>query len=262
MVATSLQLLPAGPRRVLGRVGACIYCDSSEGLTDEHVVPLALGGADILEAASCPACARATSAVEIHIARSPALWPLRRALGLRSRRKRMQPSSFAAREVIGDQKHEVSIPVESFPLAVPFFVFDRPTFLNATAPPASTIGRVELWFPRPMTNSTALEIEMNLSAHDVARMVAKVGLGYAIGSLGRAALGDVFVRDLILGRTERGNEFVGTLDPPPRLDGSRLHAHAVRTNDEGIVTVDVQLFRPPHAHKPTPVYQIVVGRLR
>lgn len=261
-MAPTLRLLPAGSRRVLGRVGACIYCDATEALTDEHVVPLALGGVDVLEAASCPSCASATSAVELRVARSPALWPLRRALALRSRRRRKQPSAFAAREAIGDQKRDVTIPVESFPLAVPFFVFGPPTFLGGTTPPARTVGRAMVWFPKARTNATALEIPMGLDAHDVARMIAKVGLGYAIGALGRDALGDVFVRELILGRTERGNDFVGTLDPAPRLDSNRLHAHAVRVSDGGIVTVHVQLFRPPHAHKPTPVYEIVVGRSR
>lgn len=247
---------------MLGSVGACIYCDALGTLTDEHVVPLALGGADVLEAASCTACARATSAIELRVARSPALWPFRRALALRSRRQRKQPSAFAARELVGDEKRDVSIPVESFPLAVPFFVFDAPTFITGAALPAKTVGRAMLWFPRPLRNERPLEIPMDLDAHDIARLLAKIGLGYAIGAVGRDGLRDVFVRDLILGQGEQGNEFVGTIDPPPRFDGNRLHAHAVRVGDDGVVTTNVQLFRPPHAHKPTPVYQVVVGRRR
>jgi hypothetical protein len=260
-VAT-LRLLPRGSKRTLGRVDSCIYCDAVDGLTDEHIVPFALGGVDVLEAASCGPCARTISAVELRVARSPALWPLRRALALPSRRKRKQPDAFAARETIGNEKRDVAIPIGRFPLAVPFFVFDPPTFISGAMPAERTIGRVLVWVPKKLMNATALEPPMDLSAHDLARLLAKVGLGYAIAALGRDAFEEVFVRDLILGRAERGNEFVGSIDPPPRFERNGMHAHAVRVTDAGIVATHVQLFRPPHAQQPTPVYQVVVGRVR
>ena len=153
------------------------------------------------------------------------------------------------------------IPVESFPLAVPFFVLDSPTFITGDTPPANTLGRMMLWFPKPLTNATGLEFPIDLNAHDIARLIAKVGLGYAIAAHGRDAFDQIFVRDLILGRSPCGNEFVGTIDFPKRFDSNRLHAHEVVVIG-GVVTTRVQFFRPPHAHQPTPVYEVVVGRLR
>ena len=42
-------------------VGQCIYCDAAGAsikLSDEHIIPFALGGKDILLEASCSKCAR------------------------------------------------------------------------------------------------------------------------------------------------------------------------------------------------------------
>jgi len=44
--------------------GACIYCGSSDDLTDEHVVPYGLGGKMILPKSSCRRCAMITGQFE------------------------------------------------------------------------------------------------------------------------------------------------------------------------------------------------------
>ena len=50
-------------------VGLCIYCGKTEGLTEEHVVPFALGGNLILPNASCTKCNNITSAFELRVLR-------------------------------------------------------------------------------------------------------------------------------------------------------------------------------------------------
>lgn len=46
-------------KRTYPPVGRCIYCGTKEGdLTDEHIVPFALGGNMILPKASCIPCQR------------------------------------------------------------------------------------------------------------------------------------------------------------------------------------------------------------
>src|SRR6266478_5809071 len=49
--------------------GLCIYCGRTEELTDEHVVPFALGGNLILPDASCSECNKITSAFEQRVLR-------------------------------------------------------------------------------------------------------------------------------------------------------------------------------------------------
>jgi 5-methylcytosine-specific restriction endonuclease McrA len=47
----------------------CIYCGRTDGLTEEHVVPFALGGNLIIPDASCPSCRDMTSAFETKVLR-------------------------------------------------------------------------------------------------------------------------------------------------------------------------------------------------
>jgi hypothetical protein len=58
-----------GHTRIATR-GACIYCGArGTVLTNEHVIPLSLGGQHILERASCRACADITTKFERDVAR-------------------------------------------------------------------------------------------------------------------------------------------------------------------------------------------------
>ncbi|MBO0734649.1 MAG: hypothetical protein J2P49_10115 [Methylocapsa sp.] len=58
-----------GPTRIPSK-GRCIYCGKDDvTLTDEHFLPLCLGGQHIIEKASCRLCAAITSKFEQHVAR-------------------------------------------------------------------------------------------------------------------------------------------------------------------------------------------------
>lgn len=66
--------------------GRCIYCGSTDALTDEHIIPLALNGTGTLPKSSCVVCAKITGAFEQRVLRG-ALWPLRVATQMKSRSK-------------------------------------------------------------------------------------------------------------------------------------------------------------------------------
>lgn len=255
-----IRLLPSMKRRVLGRVGQCIYCGALDDLTDEHIIPFALGGRDELHEASCRVCANLTSAVELRIARSQAMWPLRRALELRSRSKKSQPSSFPVRVADGSDRPEVEIAIARYPLLVPFFVFSPPSGEVATGKPAE--GRVLIWQPRPLTASPAVEISISFSAADVARMLAKIALGYALVGRQPEDFAEVFVRDLILRGDARASAWVGGWPDPPLFAEQRMHSARAIVDRAGFVRVVLQLFRVPSALSQTPVYQVIVGKLR
>lgn len=254
-----IRLLPPMNRRVLGKVGQCIYCGSRDNLTDEHIIPFALGGRDELHEASCRACADLTSAVELRIARSQAMWPLRRALELRSRSKKRQPSSFPVRAGDGPESREVAVPIARYPLLVPFFVFDPPSGDVATGKPPA--GRLLLWKPRPLAAAPAMEVPINFSAEDVARLLAKIALGYALADRPSQDFAEVFVRDLILGDVSRATAWVGGWTDTPQFSERRMHSARVVVDGAGFVRVALQLFRVPPALSQTPVYQVIVGRL-
>lgn len=53
--------------------GRCIFCGCDggvEGLRDEHIIPLALGGDTVIEHASCRTCERLISPVDTHLGHS------------------------------------------------------------------------------------------------------------------------------------------------------------------------------------------------
>ena len=56
--------LPIHPDKRYPAVNRCIYCGTDRALSDEHIIPLGLGGRWVLPKASCPVCAEKTSAFE------------------------------------------------------------------------------------------------------------------------------------------------------------------------------------------------------
>src|SRR5205814_3072492 len=65
-------------------IGECIYCGSTDDLTNEHIVPFGLSGTVGLVKASCKSCAAATSAIEGRLLRGH--WrAYRKLLGLKTR---------------------------------------------------------------------------------------------------------------------------------------------------------------------------------
>jgi hypothetical protein len=80
----------------LGRVGRCIYCGTTESLSDEHVIPLGLGGRSILYDASCQSCANITSAFERVVLRDQ-FGAFRARVGVPTRRPKQRQAGFPAR---------------------------------------------------------------------------------------------------------------------------------------------------------------------
>src|ERR1700733_13961651 len=80
-----------GPSRIPSK-DKCIYCGKIEvELTDEHFLPLSLGGQHIIEKASCLECADITKKFEQDVARE--LWgDARISYNAPSRRKKQRPS--------------------------------------------------------------------------------------------------------------------------------------------------------------------------
>jgi 5-methylcytosine-specific restriction endonuclease McrA len=80
-----------GPSKIPTK-GRCIYCGKADvKLTDEHFVPLSLGGQHIIEKASCLACADITKKFEQHVARD--MWgDARNSYNAPSRRRNARPT--------------------------------------------------------------------------------------------------------------------------------------------------------------------------
>jgi 5-methylcytosine-specific restriction endonuclease McrA len=76
-------------------IGRCIYCgaDDPSLLTNEHVIPLSLGGVLIFDKASCERCNKITRHFETTVARTM-FGPFRVKHNIKTRHKNERPSNF------------------------------------------------------------------------------------------------------------------------------------------------------------------------
>ena len=253
------------------RCSGCVGCEA--GLTDEHVLPYGIGGNIVLPKSSCPNCATITGRVEQALLRGH-WWPLRRVLGLRSRRSRQQPDSFTATRESSAGIEEVQIAAEDYPGWI-HLEFDPPSILRgvvSTNPPAAQRMYFKFYSEASITQPTReliwlpgsqnLSVPVNLEVDDVVRFLAKVALSYAVGRRGVDAFEDCYVRDIICGQTNGATTYIGGVSnriSGPLLPGTELHALMDIVHQQDLC-VYIQLFRD--TGDPPPIYQVVVGRLR
>jgi hypothetical protein len=97
-------------------VGYCIYCGArSVELSDEHIVPFALGGDVVLPQASCATCAATTSNFERQVARN-VLGPFRNRKGAPARRPKKRPETLTLELVDSDgSRREIELSPSSHP---------------------------------------------------------------------------------------------------------------------------------------------------
>jgi hypothetical protein len=108
-----------GPTRIDSK-GACIYCDvTGVRLTDEHVVPLSLGGQHIIKNASCDDCATITTKFERDVARE--MWgDARISYNAPSRRKKERKTHIMLTDPDNPQR-KVKVPYSEYPAAMIYY---------------------------------------------------------------------------------------------------------------------------------------------
>jgi HNH endonuclease len=139
--------LPAQPARTYASVERCIYCGSTEELSDEHIIPLGLGGRLVLPRASCAICSPKTSKRERTCLRTM-YGPLRLLYGLPSRRKQERPSGLQlkVKKTPRSEWEYVLVPQERYPFLITFPYFEAPTAMyTADASSAAGPGANQLW---------------------------------------------------------------------------------------------------------------------
>lgn len=175
----------------LPEVGFCIYCSAREQLSDEHVVPLALGGNLILPKSSCQGCAAITAAFEGRVLRGFML-AARAVGGFPTRRPKDRPAELAMQLVTGEEVNTVSLPLEEFPALLQLPLFEPPGIVvNRVATRGISICGIEtIRFGKDPTEvlkdlgATTMRQTTDLDAISFARMLAKIGYSYAVGALG------------------------------------------------------------------------------
>jgi hypothetical protein len=201
----------------IGPIGLCIYCRAKHALTEEHVVPLALGGQLILTEASCHPCAKITSAFEGKVLRG-FMRDARSAGSFPTRHPKARPTTISYEIKRGNYFESIEIPIAVATGFLQLPILQPPAFLNGRLPVRGTniIGFETIAFgKRPdevisAVGTDALRATVSIDASAFVRMLAKIGYCCAIAAIGTFPRSEIPVLPLILGTADDASTWVGS----------------------------------------------------
>ena len=250
-------------RKFYEPVSRCIYCGSTDNLTDEHIVPFGLGGAWVLPESSCPKCQKITCKVEDACLRKM-LKRTRIQRGLPTRRKtKRRAERVRAKVVTKKGAHLVDVPYGNAPKILAMMTFLPPDILLGLAAQTGNVVHIGHWAKTDLgqwaKRHGVREARSRVPLHPLffARMLAKIAHSFAIAKLGAGTF-QPLLPDLILGQPDWLFTYVigGELATVPATDNLHelsLGRHEVAEDSYWVARI--RLF----ADEGAPVYNVVVG---
>jgi len=248
-------------------IGKCIYCGSTDNLTNEHIVPHGLGGPWQLISASCKECAKITSAFERDVVKEFFIL-VRTKLGLPTYHPSNRPTTFALMVKIGEKEEVVEVPVSDCPTLFMMPQLEKPGYIRKdtqgkgmSVTGMSLHGKEnELRGFKTKRNVDSISITTELRT-SFARVLAKIAYGMAVAGHGLEMIEEAYVLPCILGKKDDVGQWVGCEDPhkSPALLPQEQYLHRIdllRKKNE--VGARIRLF----ANYQTPEYLVIVGRLK
>lgn len=193
--------LPEQAPRRYKPVGRCIYCQATDGLTDEHIVPLGLGGQLLLPKASCRRCNEWTSKAERTCMRTM-YGPLRLLYDLPTRRPSDRPATLAlkVKRSSSSEWESAQVAQGEYPFLILFPQMEEPGAINGVEMSAAE-GPAErnFWIrgasPSYDFNALLERLCGELRVHSVmpearhdmpafCRVLSKIAYAYAVAELG------------------------------------------------------------------------------
>jgi hypothetical protein len=252
-----------GPTKIPSK-GACIYCGAtSVRLTDEHVVPLSLGGQHILLAASCDSCADITKRFEQDVARE--MWgDARISYDAPSRRKSQRKTHIVLTDPDNPDR-TVKIPYSEYPAPMIYYKMHRCGLLEGMP---DTVDLSSMWqfsaiFDDAKAKSFEKRFGIKLTAkfrhvpESFARLLAKIGYCNLLCFLDLGEFRPICL-PYILGQKSNPSYIVGgefdVSSPAPGL-GYVLNTTGFGIPDRMMFLAEIRLF----ANLNTPTYHVVIG---
>ena len=247
-------------------IGKCVYCGSTDNLTDEHIVPYGLQGIWQLLKASCVVCNDITSAFEGTVLREY-FKLIRAALNLPTRRPHNRPKEFSFEVDREGRKENIVMPVTDCPTIFMMRNLGEPEHIrkHGNGKSIKTVG-VSLHGLNPNELEDKFRIQgisfkaHFSSGHCFERMLAKIAYGMTILAYGAEALKECYVLPCIRGLKDDAGYWVGSsgrhISALP-AEKKVLHRIGLNTNN-GEIRVFIRLF----AHYKTPEYLVIVGKLK
>ncbi len=268
-------------------VGRCIYCSATEHLSDEHIVPLSLGGNWVLPGASCPKCRDVTGKFELELARH-FFWSLRAKMRFPSRKADWPAEFFVDFILEDDSEVRVKVPVARHPTELFLYKlgecallsgqpFDPDTrFLRPwrNGPPSELVRAVLLPYEAEVTRLSGKRV-VGVSPSRVAlwplcQALSKMAHAYAVAELGLFSFRPL-VTPVILNNVRGGDPTNGiAIEAMQRYIGGsverfeehdevlhQLALRVVQVEGKDYAVVDLWLFALLGGAK----YHVVVGEL-
>lgn len=240
-------------------LGRCLYClASGVPLTEEHLIPRALGGRLTLREAVCEPCRRITGRLEQATLDREFVVP-RTLLALKRRRARGNgPSRIPPLVLVGESVEPVVLTADTFPRRFALPAFEPAGLLakrlGAESPPRIDFVDCRLNLGTP-TRHTAAATAPLADPHAYAWAIAKWAYSMAMAEQGLDCCDTQPMRDLLLGHRHDVFEFVGTPAARQAASNEWLHGALVCANGPWL-TVTLALFASAGM---TP-YEVVIGR--
>jgi len=246
------------------QIGRCVYCGSTDNLTDEHIVPHGLKGPWQLLKGSCKVCNQITSAFERSVLRDQFMLP-RAALDLPTYHPENRPQEFSFEVEKNGRKEEIVLPVTNCPPIFMMLEVEKPRYIaNYNYEKGVVVKGCSLHGPSLNKLKDKLSIERisvatSFSGNCFERMLAKIAYGMIILAYGPDALEECYVLPCILGQKDDAGYWVGSSGKhasnlPPE---NALHRVFLTINRKEVGAL-IRLF----ANYQTPEYLVIVGKLK
>ena len=255
--------MPRGPCHFESK-GSCIYCGAIDvELSDEHIVPYALGGSHVLRKASYSRCADITKRFEQRVAWD--LWgDARIAYDMPLRRKLTRPKRLVIPDERG-QRFGLTIPVAEYPARFVFYKICPARFVLGLAADVDVWGA---WKPVVMDDDkrrhqlldkhSARELALRCRhvPHEFGRLLDRVGYGHMLTALDTGEFRPICVPYILGHKTNVSYVVGGTFDgqTPAPNSGYTLATAAFDGADNLILVALLRLMANTH----TPSYHVVV----
>ncbi len=231
-------------------------------LTDEHVVPLSLGGQHILEGASCLACADVTKRFEQDVARE--MWgAARNSYNAPSRRKAKRASHILLSDPDRPEQ-KVKVPFSEYPAAMVFYKMGSAGLLEGLPENVDVSSAWQLVAISDREKAKGFQEKFGIKLtskfrhvpESFARLLAKIGYCHMLVKLDPQDFRPICL-PYILGKPNPSYVVGGSLnDPPPNTGmGYVLNTACFGTEDRLMLMTEIRLF----ADNGTPIYHVVVG---
>jgi hypothetical protein len=255
----------------------CIYCYLDfeiDLLTDEHIIPKALGADYKLPHASCSRCQLITSQTERRVLRGHWLG-IRKQLNLKSRHDN-QPQTIPGVLKRGPLNLKVDIPTKHVSFYLSYILFRPDVFANqdhrGQVPFAKKIGMTGAtsYAGTVLYNGQSINIDArdqvefmltDFSAENFMQFLAKIAHSYFCKSEFIQDCSEYFLPKIILGDTADAMHYIGGVEDNYLLKTfQQIGYHRLQIAKHGpYFVVYIQLFAVDARWESQPIYEVVVG---